>query len=271
MVKKDICIGVLFNPKKQAAENLAVSIEKIFISSGIDVWICSSWDGEKARSMIARTTRLICIGGDGTILKAARLVVPHSIPIIGINLGRLGFLTELSVDECLSKMPLLLGNKGWIDERMMLEVKVPAARHATKLYALNDAVKAYINSSLLTTYKADGLIAATATGSTGYSMAAGGPILDPQAQEIILQPIAAHLTLSTPVVVSAEDTLELQVQTDHHALLSIDGQIEIELKTGDKVKITKSPYTARFLRFRSKNFFYEKLVERLATRNNIQD
>ncbi|GAH02056.1 unnamed protein product, partial [marine sediment metagenome] len=140
--------------------------------------------------------------------RAVQVAVPGLTPIAGVNLGKLGFMTELSVDEAVAKLPALLAGEGWIDERAMLEAELsPAGQDepARIFYALNDVVVArgaiartvYIEASIdgetLTTYKADGVIVATATGSTGYSLAAGGPILHPQSKEFLLLPIVPHL------------------------------------------------------------------------------
>lgn len=276
-------VGVLYHPKIPAAEALAHELEAALPSLGASVWICSAWEEEEARGQVMGTNLLLSIGGDGTILRAARIAVPWSVPIIGINLGKLGFMTELTAKEAIDKMPSFLAGEGWIDERAMLQAELLSTEAQPSIFqALNDVVvgrgavsrvvyvKATIDGILLTTYKADGVIAATATGSTGYSLSAGGPILHPQAKEMVLQPISAHLTLSTPLVLPPTATVELQVRTDHQALLSVDGQVEVALKSGDTIKISHSPYTARFLRARpAATFFYETLALRLITRSDF--
>jgi NAD+ kinase len=142
-------------------------------------------------------------------------------------------------------------------------------------YALNDIligrgavsrviyVETTIDGVPLTTHKADGVIIATATGSTGYSMAAGGPILYPQAREIILNPISPHLTFANAVVLPPTAIVELKVRTDHQAMLSIDGQINLALESGDIIRVSISPHVARFLRAQPPTFFYSTLMERL--------
>jgi NAD+ kinase len=125
-------------------------------------------------------------------------------------------------------------------------------------------VEVAIDGVPLTTYKADGVIIATATGSTGYSLAAGGPIIYPQAKEILLIPISAHLSLATPLILPAETALRLKVYTDHHALLSIDGQIELELHDGEEVEVGRSPYVTTLLRLQPPASFYHTLTQRLS-------
>jgi NAD+ kinase len=124
-------------------------------------------------------------------------------------------------------------------------------------------VETTIDGAPLNTYKADGVILATATGSTGYSLAAGGPILYPQSREIILNPISPHLTFANAVVLPPTAIVELKVRTDHQAMLSIDGQIDLALESGDSVKVKLSPHVARFLRVQPLTFFYSILMERL--------
>ena len=154
--------------------------------------MCSAWEEEKAKPQVAGSDLILSIGGDGTILRAARAVVPHAVPIVGINLGHLGFMTELKATEALDKLPRLLGGEGWIEERTMLEAETVS--DGKTFHVLNDVVvgrgssarvvniETRIDGEVLTTYRADGVIVATATGSTSYLLAAGGPILYPQAR-----------------------------------------------------------------------------------------
>jgi len=159
----------------------------------------------------------------------------------------------------------------------MLQVEL-ISKDTPPFHALNDVVvgrgercrliriKATIDGELLTTYKCDGLIVSTATGSTGYSLAAGGPILHPQAEEMLLKPIAAHLSLSTALVLSSEATVKLEVSTTHQATLSVDGQIEVPLSDGDVVKVRRSPYITKMLRAEWPAAFYSTLMPKLEKR-----
>ncbi|MFC1913284.1 NAD(+)/NADH kinase, partial [Chloroflexota bacterium] len=164
-------IGILYHPMNKAAIGLAKKLEKFLDSKGIAAWLCSSWEGEKARAQVTDTDLVLSIGGDGTILRAAQIVVPCSTPITGINLGRLGFMTELSPDEAEAKLLALLAGEGWLDERAMLEAElIPSGRKTGKVFhALNDVVvargaisrivhvEASVDDELLTTYRADGV------------------------------------------------------------------------------------------------------------------
>jgi len=224
---------------------------------------------------VAGTELILSIGGDGTILRVARIAAPLSVPILGINLGRLGFITEVDGDDVLPHLPGLLKGKGWIEERAMLEAQVAGK----SFHALNDVVlrsvavrlvniEARIDGTALTDYRADGVIVASATGSTSYSLASGGPILHPQSKEIVLQPVSCHLGLSHALVLPPQSTVDLKVAHREKVILSIDGQIELPLSDGQNVRVKLSPYIARFLRIHESTYFYGSLWQKLGGRKN---
>ncbi len=270
-------VGILYHPMIETAYTLAKELQEFLGSRGISVWLCSAWEWETARAQANGPDLIISIGGDGTILRAAQAVVPELTPITGINLGKLGFMTEFSADEALAKLPALLAGEGWIDERAMLEAKLsPTDKEPPRIfYALNDVVVArgamvrmvYIEATIdgqpLTTYKADGVIVATATGSTGYSLAAGGPILHPQAKELLLLPILAHLSSAYTLVLPSTAVVRLHISTAHQATLSIDGHINLPLSNGATITVKHSPTVARFLRIHPETSFYSSLEQRL--------
>jgi NAD+ kinase len=281
MIKK-ICsdnkkIGILFQPKASAAVALAKELEKLVEDSGAPVWLCSAWEEDRAGEQVGGTRFIVCLGGDGTILRAARIASPHDVPILGVNLGRLGFMTEISAEDALSRVPDFLEGQGWVEERDMLQAELVSA-NTPPYHALNDVVvgrgercrlvrvRATVDDALLTTYKCDGVIVATATGSTGYCLAAGGPVLNPQSDEMVMKPIAAHLSLATALVLPSDAVIELEVNTTHKATLSIDGQVEVPLRDGDTLRIKRSPYVTKLLRAQWPAPFYETLVQRLEKR-----
>lgn len=219
------------------------------------------------------TDIVLSVGGDGTILRAARAVLQHGIPIVGINLGRLGFMTELESAEALSKLPALLHGEGWIEERCVLQAYLPSCERT--LYAVNDVfigrraiarlvnVECRIDGQPMATYRADGVLAATPSGSTGYALAAGGPILHPQSQDIVLLPVCSHVTFDKALVLPQQSVLGLTVVTRHEAMVSVDGQVEVKLQSGDEIEVKASPYTARLLRLQPGNYFYRSLETKL--------
>jgi NAD+ kinase len=268
-------IGILYHPLREKAGDLAKKLEEFLSSRGISSWRCSAWDEDEAKPRVAGTELILSIGGDGTILHAARIVIPLSVPVLGINLGRLGFITEIDGNDVLSDLPDLLAGKGWIEERAMLEAQV-ADR---SFHALNDVVlhsmavrlvniEARIDGVELTTYRADGVIVATATGSTSYSLASGGPVLHPQSREIVLQPISCHLGLSHALILPQRSTADLRTARGEKVILSIDGQVELPLSDGQNVRVKISPHIARFLRGHEPTYFYGSLWQKLRGRGN---
>jgi NAD+ kinase len=216
---------------------------------------------------------IITVGGDGTILRAAKAIVPENVPILGINLGKLGFMSEITADEVSTKLTGFINGDGWIEERALLEARVISTGKAS--YALNDVfigrrssarlvtIECKIDDQPLTAYRADGIIVASASGSTGYALAAGGPVLHPQSKNIILQPVGAHFSFDKPLVLSSESVIKLKVITNHEAMISMDGQIEWQIDSGELVEVKLSRYTSRFIRFQPENYFYRTLESKL--------
>ena len=270
-------VGILYHPLIERAYPLAKELRYFLDNQKVSVWLCSAWESEQARRQVDGTDLILSIGGDGTILRAAQAVLPAAVPITGINLGKLGFLTELTVAEVKDELPALLAGEGWIDERSVLEAEltIPGGNSAERYHALNDIVVARgavarviqievsINGELLTNYRADGIIAATATGSTGYSLAAGGPILYREARDFLLLPILPHLDFAYPLVLSEAAEVKLVVSTTHEAGLCIDGHINLPLASGAVVAVKRSPDTAHFLRIHPAASFYRSLEEKL--------
>ena len=270
-------VGVLYHPMVEAAFVKAKQLQDFLVANGISVWLCSAWEVEKTKAQLNDTDLILSVGGDGTILRSAQAVVPRATPITGINLGNLGFMTELSADEALEHLPSLLAGEGWIDERAMLEAELSATGQEPPrtFHALNDVVvargsvvrlvrvEASIDSQYLATYKADGVIVATATGSTGYSLAAGGPILYPQSKDFLLVPITPHLSSAYALVLPSKTVVQLRVVAAHQAMLSIDGHINLPLADGASITVKHSPNMVRFLRIHPEDSFYRSLEQKL--------
>jgi NAD+ kinase len=263
----------LYHPKIEKAKAFSGELEKFLSAKDISFWTCSAWEEDKAKPQIAGSDLILSIGGDGTILRAVRAIVPGLVPVMGINLGNLGFMTELKAEEAFDKLPRLLGGEGWIEERAMLEAELPS--QGKVFQALNDVfvgrrslarlvqIETRVDGEILANHRADGVIVATATGSTGYSLAAGGPILYPQAKEIVFKLVCPHLAPDKAVVLPPEAKIQFKVTTVHEAMLSIDGQVESQLASGDEVRVKLSPHVGRFLRIRPRAYFYSYLESRL--------
>ena len=262
-------IGVLYHPINKTAYPLAQKLHRFLIAQGVSAWLCSAWEREEARCQMDSTECIITIGGDGTILRTAQMAAPHAIPITGVNLGRLGFMTELNVAEAEEMLSRLLMGEGWLDERAMLETEFKTAdKEAPAVFtALNDVVvargeiarmvriEARVDDETLTTYTADGVILATATGSTGYSLSAGAPILHPGALEFLMVPILPHLSFSYPLILPSGAQVKLVVNVVHPAVLSIDGHINLPVTDGASLVVRQSAYKTRFLRIHPPSFY----------------
>ena len=269
-------VGILYHPMIEAARVKAGEIQKFLDSRGVSAWLCSAWESDEARKKIDGTELVLSVGGDGTILRAAQVAAFGEAPITGVNLGKLGFMTELCADETLEKLPALLAGEGWVDERAMLQVELSGAGRESSVYqALNDVVvargaisrviyvEAEVDGQHMNTYKADGVIVATATGSTGYALAAGGPIIYPQSEDFLLVPIMPHLSSRHAVVLPESAVVTLRIDTVHQATLGIDGHINLPVSSGDTITVKHSPNKTRFLRIHEKSYFYGILEERL--------
>ena len=269
-------VGILYHPRVETTLAKAKELETSLTMQGVTTWICSSWEKETIQSRLEGTDLLLTVGGDGTILRAVQAVIPTTIPITGINQGKLGFLTEFDAAEAIQKLSLLFTEPGWLDQRAMIQAELSSQGQEPRVFhALNDVVlgrgevariiriDAAIDGQPLTSYKTDALIVATATGSTGYALAARGPILHPQSRDILLVPVAPHLSLSYPLVLPETAEIQLRLNAYHAATLSIDGQINLPVSDGATVTVKRSPHVARFFRVRSEKSFYRSLEEKL--------
>jgi NAD+ kinase len=214
---------------------------------------------------------LIALGGDGTMLRAGHLCAPSQVPILGINLGRLGFLIQIERGEWRQMLERLFKGDGWIEERLMLEAHhIRGDQTLATWQALNEVVvgrgvalrsvrlDATVDGRPLTTFVCDGLIAATPTGSTAYALAAGGPILPPELHNILLVPIAPHLSVDRAIVLAEGSSVSITVRSSN-SVVSVDGQTPLDLEVEDRVDVRAAAYAARFVRFGDPGYFYRNL------------
>ena len=210
----------------------------------------------------------LVLGGDGTLIRAVRDLGEHSLPLLGINLGTLGYLADVELKDFRGALDRLFGGQPDIEERMMLE---GAFRNSRKDIAMNDIVLAregkvrivsfniYVNGALLNTYQADGVILSTPTGSTGYNLSAGGPVVEPTAQMIVITPICSHALNTSSVVLSAEDVIEVEVCEGRYGRqeqvsLCFDGAEQTTLVTGEGVCIRRAAQTAKLIKLSRESF-----------------
>lgn len=212
---------------------------------------------------------VLVIGGDGTMLRAARTVYGRDIPVLGINQGYLGFLTEVAVKQLTESLCQLLEGKYQVEKRMMLTAKVYRNKACiADVHALNDMVvtkgalsriikmELYLGKQLVERYHGDGLIFSTPTGSTGYSLSAGGPIVYPSINLCIVTPICPHSLIARPLIFSPEHVLTVRLDANNApAMLTVDGQNGVELKKGDLIEISKAEHDTSLIVLEKQNFF----------------
>ena len=273
--KKPVVVTYPRVPESHAEADLIAEFLK---AKGFDAPYGSIYD-EELRTRVKKNEFdvVIAVGGDGTMLRAGHLCAPCGVPILGINLGRLGFLIQIERGEWREMLERLLKGEAWIEYRMMLFVQhVRAGDMLGSWHALNEAVvsrggnlrpvhlSASVDGRLLTSYVCDGLIASTATGSTAYALAAGGPILPPELRNILLVPIAPHLSVDRGVVLSEGSSVSIMVKGEN-TVLSVDGQAPMPLAEEDRVDIRSSEYTTQFVRFGDPGYFYRNLNAHMNT------
>ena len=267
-------VAVLAHPLiKDAAEEAALVVSYLS-QKGVQA-VSASLNDEalRQRIMAKQVDLVITMGGDGTVLRAGHLCAPFEIPILPVNLGSLGFLIEISPPGWREAIDRLLRGDCWYEDRMMLQASIWRGEECLhQSDVLNDVVIAraenlrpvHLRVSLdglaMTTYVADALVVATPTGSTAYALAAGGPILPPNLRNILLVPVAPHLSIDRGIVLAEGSRVSVSVLSDHGSVVSGDGQQSIELQMGDWVDVSASKYVTRLVRFQEVDYFYRNLV-----------
>jgi NAD+ kinase len=241
-------------------------------------WSSAATEIGRVQDNLVDTSLVVVVGGDGTILRTVRVIAPYSIPIVGVNMGRVGFMTELGEHEAIEKLEMYVDGVLRIEKRMMLEASVGSESEESPrltVHALNDVVvgrgetarlldiDTSVDRVALTSYRADAVIVATATGSTGYALSAGGPILYPEARVMLVQPVAAHTGLRDALVLPEESVVALKAGDGHEASLTVDGFSDMVLSAGDVVTVKSSPHVALFMRAHAPSTFYTALMQRL--------
>jgi NAD+ kinase len=263
---------VAFYSKLPEAFAEAERVAQFLKEKGLDAPTGSIYDDDlRRRTKAGEFDLLIALGGDGTMLRAGHLCASSGVPILGIMMGRLGFLMQVQRAEWPRMLERLLHGEAWIEHRMMLAAEhVRGGETLAMWQALNEVVVGHgmamravrlvasVDGRPLTTFVCDGLIAATATGSTAYALAAGGPILPPDLRNILLVPIAPHLSVDRAVVLSEGATVSIMVKSEN-SVVSVDGQSPISLDENDRVDVRAAAYAARFVRFGDPGYFYRNL------------
>ena len=268
-------VAVFHHPQSEGAAAFASQVAQEFERRGItarlkDVWL------EDAASIVPGADLVVCVGGDGTVLRAARVAIPHAVPILGVNMGRLGFLTDLSPRDFFNHFERVTAGDWRVEERIMVRGSLASGGDGPReFHGLNDIVVSrqspgrpvYVDVRVdgvqVAIYRCDGIIVATPTGSTGYSLSAGGPILAPTERHLVVTPVSAHLALGRSIVLQPDSHVEMKVTSDHGAVLAVDGQEDVPVVSGATVSVSISEHLTRFVRFREPASFYGDLAEKL--------
>lgn len=278
-------IGILAHPHRPDTYPVAKRIADTLQGKQIQQWVYTEWDEATVQDDVANADMVIAIGGDGAMLKAARVCAEHNVPVLGINMGWLGFLTEVNQpDDWDETLPRLLKGDYWIEQRMMLNATVVNNKQTAvdSFDALNDVVisgnvfgrmikiDTYIDKHWATTYNSDALIIATPTGSTAYALATGGPILPPELRNILLVPVAPHLSMERPIVLSEGAVVDIQPTDENRnqIVLTVDGNVVADIDENQHICIKSAEHVSRFVRLRDRNYFYRSLLDRMEPRVN---
>ncbi|MFL2653440.1 MAG: NAD(+)/NADH kinase [Dehalococcoidia bacterium] len=270
MKYKKICTVV--NPDSDQAKSLSMNIAKKYSDHS---WqIIENFDFSNVEKM----DLVIAIGGDGTLLRAVSLSLKFDVPVLGINMGTVGFMTEIEGENAMDELNFYLTETVRTEVRSLLEVELNFKKDPVVYKALNDIVIARgssvsmietiteIDGVHLATYRGDGIVVTTATGSTGYSLALGGPVIDPKSNDYYIKPIATHMSQFGGVIVNSESVCEITISSRKDALISIDGFIEHKISNGDKIILKISESKAKFLRKNPSHFYWSTITEKLGIR-----
>lgn len=268
-------IGIICKQEKEEPKEILRDLLPLLKRKGCDVFVDRKTalplglKGYPKREIPSLVEAIIVLGGDGTMLSVSRLVAEKGVPILGVNIGSMGFITEIRKEEVFDAVEKMLQNPDAIEERLMLTAHV--YRNDKKISdssALNDIVftkgalariidlETYINDVYVTTYKADGLIISTPTGSTAYSLSAGGPILYPTLDSILVTPICSHTLTNRPIVLPEDFRIKVVLKTlSEDVYLTLDGQEGFSLRMNDAIEIVKSRFKARLLLPKGRDYF----------------
>jgi len=268
-------IGISYHPSLTGAKTLAERLAGRAREQGVEVWLSALSSDAASDELITQTPSsdlLVCVGGDGTVLHASAVASATGVPVFGVRMRRLGFLCEVTEDEAEPALDRVLAGEARVEQRSMVQAQLNSVEPA---HALNDvvigrrgmgrtvSVGARIDGVLVAEYRADAVIVATATGSTGYALSVGGPIVHPTSDEVVVVPVAPHLSRANALVLPGDARIELEVARGFEAYMTVDGQLEQPVPDGAVVRVSRSPRSADFLRLGDEEQFYSHLARRL--------
>ncbi|MGI8422922.1 MAG: NAD(+)/NADH kinase [Chloroflexota bacterium] len=274
-------LGIVVGRHRPEATDLAEKTAELALRAGLATWTAEQWDTPETERQLPGTDLVVCFGGDGTLIRGARHAAPAGVPIVGVNFGKMGFLTEFQPEEISLALPTLFAGDYWVEERRTL--LVGHRRDGTLLgehLTINEAIvgrgrvnrvvrlHTWVDDQYMTSFAADALLVSTPTGSTASNLAAGGPVLPPEMAAMILVPVMPFVSFRNALVLSTESRIDVQVDVTpapplHEAVLSIDGGITVPVEDGDRLTFTGSDIVSRFARVRPRNYFHAVLVPKL--------
>ncbi|MBN2543556.1 NAD(+)/NADH kinase [bacterium] len=274
-------IGIFANLEKPELKDNVTKLINLLSDQDVPCFLENSLAGSigmkglPLNELIPGVDLLIILGGDGTMLRVARMVKTHETPMLGVNIGHLGFLTELLPEEVENALPKIISGEYRIVKRMMLKVEIKNGE-TPPLYALNEVVidkgpsprlllfNIFISGQFVSRYSSDGIIISTPTGSTAYSMAAGGAILDPEIEALLITPLSPYTLAIRPMVIGMNEKIRITFQSrgKENAKLTIDGQEGYKIPIGVDVEVSKAEFSANFLNYQNRSF-YEVLRTKL--------
>lgn len=268
-------VAILYHPLREQAISQAMWLAEALQRHGVETVVGDGWDPDVVRHMCCDRELVIAFGGDGTIIRIARFAAPAGIAVVGVNLGRVGFLAELTPEKLRVSVGALVHQTYWLEKHTMLDVTHRSEGGQETILALNEVVVArgglshavhvstLLNGEDFVTYTADGVLLSTATGSTAYSLAAGGPILYPESSDMLITPVAPHLHIGRSVIVPGSSTVTMRLASDRPGLMSVDGADERRLTQADSVEVRRSETVAHFARLEPPTYFYAAIADRL--------
>ena len=265
-------IGFSLNPNNDAARETLVRAESWCSAHQVEAWSAPADDADRIRASCPGTDLICILGGDGTFLRTARAIGDSEVPALGVNLGRVGFLAKVETTELERTLDQVVAGQYSIEERFRISATVVREDGSSETHAcLNEVVVARgsrvrmiqveveVSGSHLATYVADGVVVATPTGSTAYSFSAGGAVLDPRLRNVIITPVAGYLSPLHSVVAGERHVVRLTLRESQEALISIDGQTDLQMRPGDRVEVRALPIPLRLLEPEGSTPFYELL------------
>jgi len=273
-MNKNKSIAILSNPNNERAIAEGEVVASYLSEKGI-ITSFGVLNDDALRKRVKKNEfdLVITLGGDGTVLRAGHLCAPSNVPIMPINFGRFGFLIEVPSDDWKAHIDRMLAGDYWLEERMMLNVSmIRDGEEIENWQALNDVaigrgkevrpvhLRTSLDNKYLTTYVVDALIVSTATGSTAYALAAGGPILPPDLRNLLLVPVAPHLSIDRAIVLAEGSTVRIEMQEDRNTVISVDGHEAVDFLPDDSIEVSAGSHSVQIMRFQQAEYFYNSIL-----------